>query len=122
MKRMRTVNTVIFFISFFFICHSIPALSDDGSFKAPAQNSREIISAAMNNYGEFTTGKPGMKPVFLKTPPKFSYSGINPAVSSGYTSSGSFSREAFFDYRKSIKQSIPHYFHGGKYKSVSFAV
>jgi hypothetical protein len=123
MTERRIIKLVTLLIIAFYIFQLMPgALNAVEGFDGHTRNSESILSSDVIGNDVFIISRVSTKPIFQKIPVKCSYFSINPVPLFVSSAAGPYFHERPFDYRKSIKQSIPHYFHGSKYRDEGFVV
>jgi len=116
-KRSYKLYIAIFLILTFFIQFAlITAFSDFERVKDPVQKSSANILEKPTCANISLLNRGIRKPLFLKNPTKTSKYLLQDMSYVGVSLISSCKNELVCDYRKEIEQTIPHYFHGGKYK------
>lgn len=121
--RKSIMRVTILIIVLLLIIQLTPSTAfDDECLKDYEQNSKaRFLSVALHPDISFIN-KDNRNTVFLKLAPKCNTSFIQAFYCADILFTHSFYNEALVDYRKEIKQAIPHYFHGSKYKSMYLSI
>lgn len=116
MRIKQSIRTYISLaIISFFLFHLIPStLLSYQYYKSHTQNSQVLLSAAVQKDTLFIN-RDNRKPSFQKTSIRYSEATIQFRSSFGISETKSFYSGLIINYRKKIQQTIPSYFHQGKY-------
>ena len=123
MKKERIIKFISIVIYLILIVRLVPNSSPgiDG-YQRLTQSSKALLSSGVFHTDVLYNGREGQKPLIQKVQLKNTSICI-PRISIDDITVSSFSfQELPFDYRKVIRQSVPHYFNGSKYKNNHSAI
>lgn len=123
MGKDRTIKIVLLLIIVLFVFQLIPSnLNYDEDSQSHTQSTEVFIKSGSINTDILLIGKLNQKEAFQKLLIKSPSTVVNRTFVVDVFSNYSFFKEDPFDHRKVIRQSIPHYFNGTKYKSQTFDI
>lgn len=123
MKKNKTIKIISFLIVIFFIFQLIPTnVTQVEGFKTHTQNSKVILASTSINSDILCIGRQSNKASFHNLQIKIPLSMVHQAYYFDVSLVQSFSKEEPFDHRTVIRQCIPHYFNGSKYKREYFDI
>ncbi len=123
MKNKKIIKLISYAIFILLIFQLMPStLSSVDGFLSHAQNSKVILLSGVFHTDAIYTGRESQKSAIQRVPLRStSVSASQICVEDIFIASSSFP-ELPSDCRRVIRQSIPHYFNGGKYKNNSLAI
>lgn len=123
MNKKRTVKLLSILILAFIVFQLVPSiLVPAEDFQSHTQNCKVFLSAASFNSDVLYLGKEDHKSSIQKVQIKNTQIYIPQIFIKDINSTNFTFWKMPFDYRSVIRQSIPHYFNGGKYKGNHFAI
>lgn len=123
MEKKKTINYLSFIVILLIVIQLIPSsLTRVEGFDNHTQNSKVFLSSISFNSDILYIGRESQKTSIQKLQVKNASLCI-PQISFEDISSINISfQEMPFDYQTAIRQSIPHYFNGSKYKNNHFSI
>jgi len=123
MRKKRAIKLLTFLILAFIVFQLVPsALIQVEDLQSHTQNCKVFLSASSFNSDVLYLGRENQKSSIQKVQIKNTQICIPQIFIEDINSTNSTFRKVSFDYRSVIRQSIPHYFNGGKYKGNHFAI
>lgn len=120
MARKRIFRIILFLIIIFLFSQLIPSnLNSIERFQSHSQNHKVLLPPNSFIRDILFIGNESNKTLFKNLSIKFSLNSIFLMFIVGIYLVNLFFQKKPFDYRKSIRQSISHYFYGSKYFSLS---
>jgi hypothetical protein len=123
MRKKKIIKLISFLIIMFLVFQVIPnTLTSVGNFQSHSQASTKFLASSFINADVLHYGREYQKTSFQKVQIKNPLINI-PQILIGDLNSITLSfPEVPIDHRRVIRQSIPHYFNGSKYKDNVFSV
>lgn len=123
MKNNRTLKIISFLIMLFLVFQLMPSnITQVEGYKNHTQNNKVFLSSTSINSDVLCIGRQSNKTSFHNLQIKIPLSMVHQAYYFDVLMDHSYFQEEPFDYRRVIRQCIPHYFNGSKYKSESFGI
>ena len=123
MEKKRIIKLISFAIFILLIFQLIPSTVNcvDGS-QSHTQNSKVFLSSGSIHTDVLYVGRESQKTAIQKVQVKNIPTFVSQISNADISAIQFTSQEMPFDHRRVIRQSIPHYFNGGKYKKIHFAI
>lgn len=118
-KIIRFISLVIFVLLIFQLIPTIDYVND---FQSHAQNSKVFLSSGVLHTDVLLIGRERQKTSIQKVQFRNIPLSIPQTSIEGFSAINFSFQEMPFDYRRVIRQTIPHYFNGSKYMSNDFAI
>lgn len=123
MGKKKLIKIISFLIITFWVFQLIPiTLTHVEGFQSNIQNSKVFLSSVSFNSDVLYIGRESQKTSIQKVQIKNASICIPQLLIEDISVINLSYQEMQYDHRKDIRESIPHYFNGGKYKGNHFAV